>query len=61
MTLENSLDPTEATTPLDVLVIGAGQAGLAVGYHLQRSGLRFQVVDAAPRIPVRQAELRHLR
>ncbi|GAA1931334.1 flavin-containing monooxygenase [Nocardioides marmoribigeumensis] len=31
----------------DVLVIGAGQAGLAVGYHLQRAGLRFLIVDAA--------------
>ena len=32
---------------LDVLVIGAGQAGLAVAYHLRRAGLRFLVVDAA--------------
>lgn len=31
----------------DVLVIGAGQAGLAVGYHLQRAGLRFLIVDAS--------------
>jgi putative flavoprotein involved in K+ transport len=50
MTVEISPDPTDPPTPLDVLVVGAGQAGLAVGYHLQRSGLRFQVVDAAPRI-----------
>ena len=35
---------------LDVLVIGAGQAGLATAYHLQRHGLRFLVVDAAPAI-----------
>lgn len=33
--------------PLDVLVIGAGQAGLAVAHHLRRAGLRFLVVDAA--------------
>ena len=32
---------------LDVLVIGAGQAGLAVAYHLRQAGLRFLVVDAA--------------
>lgn len=32
---------------LDVLVIGAGQAGLAVGHHLQQAGLRFLLVDAA--------------
>jgi putative flavoprotein involved in K+ transport len=41
-----------ATTPsgedtLDVLIVGAGQAGLAVGYHLQRAGLRLLIVDAA--------------
>ena len=32
---------------LDVIVIGAGQAGLATAYHLRRRGLRFLVVDAA--------------
>jgi len=32
---------------LDVLVIGGGQAGLAIGYHLAQRGLRFQIVDAA--------------
>lgn len=35
---------------LDVLVIGAGQAGLAIAYHLRRAGLRFLVVDAAPEV-----------
>jgi putative flavoprotein involved in K+ transport len=35
---------------LDVLVIGAGQSGLALGYYLQRSGLRFKLIDAAPRL-----------
>ncbi|MCA9530006.1 MAG: NAD(P)-binding domain-containing protein [Myxococcales bacterium] len=34
----------------DVLVIGAGQAGLAVGYHLARLGLRFVLVDANERV-----------
>jgi putative flavoprotein involved in K+ transport len=37
-------------TPLDALVIGAGQAGLAVGHHLAQRGLRFLLVDAAPEI-----------
>ena len=41
---------TPPATPLDVLVIGAGQAGLAVGYHLSRHGLRFLLVDGAPEL-----------
>ena len=35
------------TSALDVLVIGAGQSGLGLGYHLRRAGLRFTIVDAA--------------
>ena len=35
---------------IDTLVIGAGQAGLSVGYHLARRGLSFLIVDAADRI-----------
>ncbi|MBG0830771.1 NAD(P)/FAD-dependent oxidoreductase [Planomonospora sp. ID67723] len=31
---------------VDVLVIGAGQAGLAAGYHLRRAGAGFVVLDA---------------
>src|SRR5262249_26393192 len=34
----------------DVIVIGAGQAGLSVGYHLKRKGVRFLILDAHPRI-----------
>ncbi len=30
----------------DVVVIGAGQAGLSAAYHLQRRGLEFVVLDA---------------
>jgi putative flavoprotein involved in K+ transport len=41
---------TPPRTPLDALIIGAGQAGLAVGYHLAQRGLRFLLVDAAPEI-----------
>jgi putative flavoprotein involved in K+ transport len=32
------------------LVIGAGQAGLSVGYHLRRLGLRFLILDARQRV-----------
>ena len=32
----------------DVLVIGGGQSGLAVGYYLRRTGLSFVILDAQP-------------
>jgi putative flavoprotein involved in K+ transport len=35
---------------LDVLVVGGGQAGLAIGYHLAQRDLRFLVVDSGPEI-----------
>jgi putative flavoprotein involved in K+ transport len=44
------LPETPPRTPLDALVIGAGQAGLAVGHHLATRGMRFLLVDAAPEI-----------
>ena len=31
------MSPGPAGAPLDVLVIGGGQAGLAMGYHLAQS------------------------
>lgn len=40
---------SESTTtgnPLDVLVIGGGQAGLAVGYYLRRTGMSLAILDA---------------
>jgi putative flavoprotein involved in K+ transport len=36
--------------PLDVLVIGGGQAGLVMGYHLSQRGLQFQIVDAGEHV-----------
>jgi putative flavoprotein involved in K+ transport len=38
--------PLTQDDPLDVLVIGGGQAGLVMGYHLSQRGQRFQIVDA---------------
>jgi putative flavoprotein involved in K+ transport len=32
----------------DVVVVGGGQSGLAVGYHLRRLGVEFVVLDAQP-------------
>jgi putative flavoprotein involved in K+ transport len=33
-----------------VIVIGGGQAGLAMGYHLARRGIDFVILDAAPQV-----------
>ncbi|MFE5655879.1 NAD(P)-binding domain-containing protein [Streptomyces sp. NPDC056517] len=42
----------EGPTPVDVVVIGAGQAGLSAAFHLRRTGLEpdrdFVVLDHAP-------------
>jgi putative flavoprotein involved in K+ transport len=40
----------QAPERFDVVVIGAGQAGLSVGYHLARRGVRFVILDAETRI-----------
>src|SRR6476659_1367948 len=37
----------EAGRDYDVVVIGGGQAGLATGYYLRRSGLSFVILDGA--------------
>ncbi|HEU5037440.1 MAG TPA: NAD(P)/FAD-dependent oxidoreductase [Nocardioides sp.] len=55
MTAHQDVPTNPLTAPfhgdaLDVLVVGAGQAGLAVAHHLRRAGLRFLVVDAADAI-----------
>ncbi|MGW2183811.1 ArsO family NAD(P)H-dependent flavin-containing monooxygenase [Streptomyces sp. NPDC001732] len=36
------------TQHTDVVVVGGGQTGLAVGYHLRRRGLDFVILDADP-------------
>ena len=35
---------------IDTIVIGGGQAGLSVGYHLSRRGLPFAILDGSDRI-----------
>ncbi|MGD8729873.1 MAG: portal protein, partial [Gemmatimonadota bacterium] len=38
---------TRRTERIDTLVIGGGQAGLSVGYHLKRRDVPFLIVDAS--------------
>jgi putative flavoprotein involved in K+ transport len=38
------------TTEIETVIIGAGQAGLATGYHLQRRGRPFVILDASSRV-----------
>lgn len=38
------------TTEIETVIVGAGQAGLATGYHLQRRGRPFVILDASSRI-----------
>jgi putative flavoprotein involved in K+ transport len=38
------------TERFDTIVIGAGQAGLVTGYHLQRAGRSFVILDGDERI-----------
>ena len=42
--------PGTAGPALDALVIGGGQAGLAMGHHLAQRGLRYEIVDAGGEI-----------
>jgi len=42
--------PTADRQSFDVIVIGAGQAGLSVGYYLAQAGVRFTILDANQRI-----------
>jgi putative flavoprotein involved in K+ transport len=35
---------------IDTVVIGGGQAGLSVGYHLARRGVRFTILEARARV-----------
>jgi putative flavoprotein involved in K+ transport len=44
------MNPGSAGPPAEVLVIGGGQAGLAMGYHLKQSGRSFQIADAGAQI-----------
>ena len=40
----------QASEHVETIVIGGGQAGLSVGYHLQRRGVPFLILDANERV-----------
>ncbi len=42
--------PTQPTEHVETVIVGAGQAGLATGYHLQRQGRPFVILDGASRV-----------
>jgi putative flavoprotein involved in K+ transport len=44
------MDRTREPERIDTVVIGAGQSGLAAGYHLAKRGLPFVILDADARI-----------
>ena len=41
---------TENSPELDVLIIGGGQAGLALGYHLKKTPFSFRIAERHPRV-----------
>ncbi|MEI2454756.1 NAD(P)/FAD-dependent oxidoreductase [Lysobacter firmicutimachus] len=47
-----SSDSSELPADIDVVVIGAGQAGLAVGQTLKQAGVNFVILDAANELGV---------
>ena len=46
----NTLHKDAERERVSVLVIGAGQAGLSVGYHLKKLGVEFTILDANARV-----------
>jgi putative flavoprotein involved in K+ transport len=47
---DTQITPEVARERFDVVVIGAGQAGLTIGYFLARQGRRFVILEAADTI-----------
>jgi cation diffusion facilitator CzcD-associated flavoprotein CzcO len=41
-------EPFHNERSVEVAVIGAGQSGLAAGYHLAQAGRRFVILEGAP-------------
>ena len=48
--MDTTAHTTGQNTDIDTVIIGAGQAGLSTGYHLQRRGIPFVILDANTRL-----------
>jgi putative flavoprotein involved in K+ transport len=48
--IRDSVDTPAAVESVETIVIGGGQAGLSVGFHLKKRGRRFIILDANERI-----------
>jgi putative flavoprotein involved in K+ transport len=47
---EHAMRQTYSVERVNTVVVGGGQAGLSVGYHLKRVGVPFVILDASERI-----------
>src|SRR5215471_9026891 len=52
MSIQSELQPTTTSTveQTETIIVGGGQAGLAMGYHLSRLGVPFVILDASERV-----------
>ena len=50
LSASNFAPPAARVQRYDTIIIGGGQAGLAVGYHLAARDLDFVILDAEPRV-----------
>ena len=42
--------PIDIPEHIETVIVGGGQAGLAVGHHLTRQGREFVILDAGERV-----------
>ncbi len=48
--MPDAANGSRTTEHIETLVLGGGQAGLSVGYHLAQRDLPFLILDASGRI-----------
>lgn len=42
--------PAKDKDPVDVIIVGGGLSGLSTAYYLQKAGLSYHILEAAPRV-----------